>query len=404
MLGAAFAVGLKVPDRLKPAASLTGIALIAAAVVTITEADSFPGWLALLPTIGTALVIGGGPNGPASRALSLRPLVYVGKVSYSFYLWHWPVFVFLRHFRAELELPPALSAAGILFAFLLSVLSYRWIERPARDPRTVFRAVWLPALAAAVIILALSALVIAGKGLPQRLPPRVVGIAAEREAFAPLARACTDVTFDHATTHCHLGPRGEPRFLLLGDSRAAAISEAVESAIAKPGIVISNGSCAPTLGWVSPALKGRERSDCISTNERALAWSASNPDVDIVVLDALWPDYAQEGGTAFWSSAQQVVDRLNAGGKRVFVIAGEPSAAVDVPWASAIREQFGRKPLILNCPKGDVHLTGVTVIDVSAAFCHGVPYRLLTDSSHPSRYAGLTIITPALRGAMAQRH
>lgn len=88
MIGAALAVNLaSIPERVRPAAGLVGLALIALGFVTISEADLFPGWVALLPTVGAALLVGSGPHGPASRMLSSRPIVYVGKISYSFYLW-----------------------------------------------------------------------------------------------------------------------------------------------------------------------------------------------------------------------------------------------------------------------------------------------------------------------------
>jgi hypothetical protein len=311
----------------------------------------------------------------------------------------------MRHWTAEVELSPSLSAIGILLAFFLSAASYHWIERPARDHRTSFRRVWLPCSIAAAAVLTASAAAIAGQGLPRRLPPSVVAIARQRDAYAPLAHACTDVRFDYAMEHCRLGSAGPPRFLLWGDSRAAAVSEGVETAIGEPGLLVSNGACPPSLDWINPAFRGRENRICSDANARALGLVESSPNIELVVLNAYWPAYSTKGGAAFWSSAQELVDRMNARGKRVLVVAGEPDAGVDVPWASAIREEFGRKPLRLSCPKPQVPLNGVTLIDVSTPFCRSGPaYRLLTDSNHPSRYAGLTIIAPAVQAAVAGDH
>jgi hypothetical protein len=404
MIGAALAVNLaSIPERVRPAAGLVGLALIALGFLTISEADLFPGWVALLPTVGAALLIGSGTHGPASRMLSSRPIVYVGKISYSLYLWHWPVFVFMRHWQARTELPPALSAAGILLAFVLSAISYRWLEQPARNRRTRFRPVLVGSLAGSAAVVAVSATALAAEGLPQRFDPRVVAIAAQHSAFAPLAHACSDVRFDYAIQHCRLGAPGKPSFLLWGDSRAAAISEGVENAFGQPGLVLSTGACPPTSGWSNPAMKSRDNDDCSTANARALDFALQNNSVRRVVLNAYWPAYAKEGPAAFWGSVQQLVDRLNASGKGVIVVAGEPAAAVDVPWASAIRQQFGRSPIKLSCPRPNVPLRHVTLVDVAAPFCTGTPYRLLTDDNHPSRYAGLTIIEPAVRSALGER-
>ena len=399
MLGAALSLGMiAVPDRARQAAGIVGIALILTAAAAISAEDAFPGWRALVPTLGAALVICSGPQSIAGRSLSVRPLVYVGRISYSFYLWHWPVLVFLRHWRADLDLPAAWALGGVSFAFLLSAASYRWIEQPARRRSTPFRRVWIPWLsgAAAIAVAALAA--IAGKGLSERLPSRVDRIASARFAFAPLAHACTDVAFDLAIERCHIGPPGRPRVLLWGDSHAAAISEAVSNGLGSPGVVVSTGACPPVLGWRGTA----DPAGCTAINRRALHMAESNTGIRTVVLSAFWIELDQEVGASFWRSQQQIVDRLNAAGKKVIVVAGVPDPKVDVPWASAIRERFSREPIRLRCPAARIPLRGVTVVDVSGGFCAEPPYLLFTDSNHPSRHAGLTVIGPELRKA-AQR-
>jgi len=402
MIGAAIAVGVvTVPERLKGAAGVTGLVLMIAATVMLSESDPFPGWRAAVPTLGAALVIGSGTRTIASRVLAFRPLVYVGKVSYSFYLWHWPIFVFLRHFRADLDLPPLVSVLGISAAFLLSALSYHWIEQPARRRTVPFRRVVVPSIASGSAIVIASAAAIVTNGVPGRLPPHVVAISRGHDAYAPLAHSCTDIGFEQALKHCHLGPPGPPEFLLWGDSHAAAISEAVTEALKRPGLVVSWGGCPPTVGWVSPSFRGADRDICLSTNRKALRLAETEPNIGTVVLSAYWIAPDREGGTAFWQSVQAAADRLLARGKRVVVIAGVPDPGVDVPWASAIRMRFSRAPLKLTCSAADIPLKRVTIVDVSADFCGRPAYALFSDSNHPSRYAGLAIIAPAIENALA---
>ena len=395
MIGAALSLGtVTVPQRASHVAGLTGIALVLASCVLLSASDPFPGWRALVPTIGTALIIGAGPNAASARLLSFRPIVYVGLVSYSFYLWHWPIFVFLREWRADLVLPTGWMVGGIAAAFLLSVLSHRWIERPARIRSTPFRIVLFPALAVAAAIVFAAVIGIATRGLPQRLPAKVDVIAANHDAFAPLARACSDIGFDEALKRCHIGPPGDPRLLLWGDSHAAAISEAVADGTRMPGLLISMGACPPVLGWPS----GEHPAQCRDTNRRAMQLAVTDPQIAAVVLS--WAPAEERGGHRFWEPLQAVVDRLRSAGKTVIVVAGIPDSGIDVPWASALNQRFGRPLPRFNCPKARLPLRGVTVVDVSASFCGEPAYKLFFDSNHPSRHAGLAIIAPAIRKAM----
>jgi peptidoglycan/LPS O-acetylase OafA/YrhL len=398
MVGASLAVGLvSIPAPARQLAAVVGVALTIAASVGLGPHEPFPGWRALLPTIGAALVIGAGAKTVAARALSFRPIVYVGRISYSFYLWHWPIFVFLRHWRADPDLPPALALAGIAAAFIISAVSYRWIEQPARNNARPFRHVLLPSIATAAAVLGASAIAIAGQGLPQRLPPRVDAIAARHNDFAPLAHTCVDVGPQAALERCHVGPPGPPAYLLWGDSHAAAIAEAVVVALGRPGVLVSMSACPPVLGWIG---EDSDPKACPAANRQALRLALQDPRIDTVILSAFWSAADREGGAGFWRSVQAVADRLNAAGKRVIVVAGVPDPTVDVPWTSAIRERFGRPQLRLRCPIAHVPLRGVTVVDVSSGFCREPPYLVFQDSNHPSRFAGLTIIAPAIREAV----
>ena len=397
MIGGALAqANMSVPREARQAAGLTGIALAAASFVLLTESMSFPGWRALLPTIATALLIASGRETLAGEALASAPVVYVGRVSYSFYLWHWPIFVFLRHWRADLQLPASWAFGGIAVAFLLSAASYRWIEQPARNRSTPFRHVLVSCLTGAGVIVLASAVAIAGRGLPQRLPRPVVAIASLRNNYAPLAHRCTNVGFDQALKNCRIGPPGEPRLLLWGDSHASAISEAVGQASGVPGLVVSEGACAPVPGWPD----GEDPRGCRDANARAFQFAIRDRHVSTVVLSAYWLSLTRDFRTPLWQSQQRVVDALNAAGKKVVVVAGVPDPGVDVPWAGAIRQRFGRPPLQLSCPAAKIPLRRVTLVDVSTGFCRLPAYKLYSDSNHPSRYAALAIVAPAVREAM----
>lgn len=133
-LGGVLGLGLLPPAGNRRQANLlvlAGLGMIAAAAL-FYNAQSFPGFKALLPCLGAALVIHAAPKGDgmALRLLTLRPVVWLGLVSYSLYLWHWPLIAFYRnYFSPELSLPAQAALTGL--SLLLAWGSYRLVEQPA---------------------------------------------------------------------------------------------------------------------------------------------------------------------------------------------------------------------------------------------------------------------------------
>lgn len=117
------------------AASITGLLLIAASILLISNRQPFPGWISLLPTAGTALLIWAGPDAWVNRhLLQLGIAVFVGTISYPLYLWHWPILSYLRIDKG-LEISPLLRILTILASFGLAWVTYRFVEQPIRFGR-----------------------------------------------------------------------------------------------------------------------------------------------------------------------------------------------------------------------------------------------------------------------------
>ncbi|HEY6579235.1 MAG TPA: acyltransferase, partial [Rhizomicrobium sp.] len=131
MLGALLALGAFRAPKSRIAAetlALAGLALIAASVFAFTSQTPFPGPAALAPCLGAALVILAArpENSFAGKLLATRPLVFTGLISYSLYLWHWPVFVFATYIGFR-EPSGAESALLIALSFALAVISWRYV-------------------------------------------------------------------------------------------------------------------------------------------------------------------------------------------------------------------------------------------------------------------------------------
>lgn len=265
-LGALIAAGgvpaLGDRPRARDALALAGVGLIAFGVLTLTEADPFPGWNALYPVLGAGLVIAYGAGTRAGRLLSTAPLVYVGKISYSLYLWHWPVIVFYRMTRSG----PfgALDIAVVLaLSWLLADLSYRFVEQPFRSrdfrlapaPRVVGLGV-----ACLAAFLAFGGLISATGAKWRSYPPEALRVAAytdykdtadyDYQFGAGDGCSVSGYTngdgFDRAK--CLSVRPGVPNYLVVGDSHAGAVWRAI--ALAYPDahfIKASISGCRPVL-------------------------------------------------------------------------------------------------------------------------------------------------------------
>jgi peptidoglycan/LPS O-acetylase OafA/YrhL len=161
-LGAALAIASLSLSRTSPAlrGALGWVGLIAIVIagITFSATTPFPGYAALLPTLGAALVIAAGVGRKQSamglgRLLSLSPLRYVGDRSYSFYLWHWPVLIIAVEYEGH-ELTVGVKLLLVGGAFLLSIITYKLFENPIRRANwsTARSAMVIPASAATVVV------------------------------------------------------------------------------------------------------------------------------------------------------------------------------------------------------------------------------------------------------------
>ncbi len=241
-----------------PLLPLLGLGMLLASLPFLTLQKHHPGIMTLLPTLGTAAVIRfGGTQDPAGRLLASRPMVAVGLLSYSLYLWHQPVFAFGRLIIADE--PTMMDKMGwIALSLLLAVATFLLVERPMRDRRRVpARAIWIMAgMGAGLLILAGGSLY-ATQGAPSRFAAPLDSIArAEHIAEADIfqnGKGC--LNYVPVAGPCRfLGAQSQGyNLLLMGDSHGRTLSgAAVERLAASTELssvtLLNRGGCPFLLG------------------------------------------------------------------------------------------------------------------------------------------------------------
>lgn len=321
------------------AVSLAGLALLVAGLALLDGSRAFPGWWALLPVGGTMLVIAAGPTAWLNRRIfSLRPVVYVGLISYPLYLWHWPLLSYARIIHGG-EAPWTLRLGLLALAVLLSVLTYELVEKPIRHARLGLLARrTVPALAAAM------ALLFAG-GVAARQAMLLPSSAADPQ-IAEIARAARD--WDGTRNAVIVGD--SPRAVLFfGDSHMEHYLPRIREVLRehraplRTVIVKTEGGCAPVPGIER---RGQHCNDFVEEGLR-LARSAN---VDTVVIAASWVGFVSRGDyhpagdpdapaldllapSSAWvfRRFEAALARLVAEGKRVVLVLSSPRGSAFSP-------------------------------------------------------------------------
>jgi len=291
LLPAGWARGKKSVLELCAAAGL--VTLLASAVL-IDGTDPFPGYLALVPVLGTALVIASIGTTPTSVSRVLRvPLMQrLGDWSYSWYLWHWPLIVFIQVYWPD---HVVLMTAAALVSIPLARLTYNHVEQPFRQRRPVarFATVRLAAVCIGVPIALSVALMTASQH--HWGSDKVAAFAAQVEPKPALSDQClTAVPLpDRNMRECTVGRTypGKP-IILIGDSNAAQYADGlikVSKALGRPLTIATVQGCPFTD--IQGAEAGSEIDNCHSLYESSLRWLRKQPPATVVMAAAgVWVD------------------------------------------------------------------------------------------------------------------
>lgn len=377
----------RMPRALAVAAGWLGLALIVWACLRLSSLTPYPGTAALVPVAGTALVIAAGARlrtAGAARLLSEKPMVALGLLSYSWYLWHWPFLVFTRAVvgtpsdEGGLITPAWAVLLAVLASLAVAWITHRLVEDPVRHSRSLATAVNATLVLGLVLTLIPVGTAWAARSTTESRASAVSangvpidgGATAVRQGSAlplgnaapiPLTLSPADAASDDGGTEaclqaldsppepssCRWGdPNGTHTLVLLGDSHAANWAPALDAAARKHHwkvIFLARSACPMADVRVTNAQLGGEYTNCAKWRDRLVELWPQLPSVDALIvarsqgykrlmLDADGNPLADDAVTATWAAGvTSFLSRLSPLPRRVVVVQDTPWSPVDVP-------------------------------------------------------------------------
>jgi peptidoglycan/LPS O-acetylase OafA/YrhL len=375
-----------------------GAALIGVSLFALGETDPFPGLNAAFACVGTALLLLPKERSIVARGLSLAPVRGIGLISYSLYLWHWPILVFALH-ATDHDLDAAQSWGVLAASFLFAFFSWRYVEQPLRKPAER-RRYHAPLAAATMLVLTASATVIfTSGGLKGRLPVHALSISDRDSMWAWKPQNANPDQLGGFVTLGDDWENADYRIVLWGDSHAAHLAPLIDSRLlAQPSTSVAlYQSCAPHIDGVDTQIRKQtaQYNDACRAARSTLVGFLERETVDAVVLAAAWASSvrmiapgsrADTGIEILHDSLARTVDAIRQHVPDIAIVGQIPSWRIDpIPCALAYLAEFhtgrcdGRLPVIAVDGLYDTHFASDAVIEEIANAASGVTAHPLTD-------------------------
>jgi len=348
----------------------------------------FPGVAAILPCGGAALIIwaNGHTLTSAGKLLAARPIVFIGLISYSLYLWHWPLLVFSRYWTLD-QITISQRELLLLVSGVLAVLSWRFVETPFRKRIVLKRRSQIFTFAGITIaMLLLAGLAINElQGVPSRIPAEALRDANGRTDRALMKELGLKEALNGDFMELGTGDKHLPIDLLVwGDSHAMAVTPVFDILCKEHsvrGVAATHSSTAPLIGYESQA-RFALKEDSIAFNNAVVEFIRCKHVRDVVLV-AVWSDYMANRETArLRRHLLDTIDALRNSGARIWIMKDVPRQRWNVPLALASAVWHGGDPEQLGLPLAEharasrlqdrilvgISAPGVTLLDPTDLF------------------------------------
>ena len=331
--------------------SFIGTVLIVGSGMCFTEQTAYPGMAALAPCLGAAAVLLGNAPGKSlcCRWYQSRPLVFLGQISYSLYLWHWPIISFVRY-RTSDHIPMWVDIVVVLLSILLAYISWKLIENPFRRGTLLRRravALGFGGVATGVVF-ACATVIVLSNGFSFRFPARILEYAASQNDKAFYRGLTLEEVKNGASVP--LGPSrdtGHVELVVWGDSHAMCAVPPARSLCEEygiPGAAFTRPATPPVLNYVSPTAPGSLARDAVAYNAEVLKMIARKK-AKRVLLAAFWTRELERGSPRrLLSGLIDTVDALHASGVTVYFMRTFPVQEQNVPRLLARAALIGADP------------------------------------------------------------
>jgi peptidoglycan/LPS O-acetylase OafA/YrhL len=326
-----------------------GIILIGAAVLQFRAAANFTGIELLASAVGAYLIIyATEPNSFIYQILSSKPLVFTGKISYSLYLYHFPMIVLWKHYAVTTTIPREYFWVFIVVAVLISWLSWRYIEQPCRRAKWTWKTVFPVFIALELMAGSVCGVLLITDGAAARIPESVLPMSSldamwdwpcpSGHVFRRIDRCTGGAAWDSATAHA----------VIWGDSNSVHFMPLLDSAARQQGVSISNlYTCAPTVATgYAPRGSAASMEDCDRKHHEALA-ELSSDDVSLVILAAAWSLGVprQYGLSTLKEALDRLLSKISTAGRTVVILAEVPKWFDDpIPCIMTVETRLLRSP------------------------------------------------------------
>ena len=346
---------------------------LVASLLLFNASTPFPGLAALLPVLSTAGLIQTRNSFVNTRILSTRPFVMIGQISYSWYLWHWPLMALARR-SADLQ-PSESQMLGIaVFSLLLGALSQRFVEKPFRRSTLPAGTILLRYGVALCVALALPVMFKLSGGWPSRLPQAVM--IAERIQRGGRGGCLIPYGEEHLLTKAECNPSGAA-IALFGDSHASAFGPGVIQSAQVRGLAVaqfSKSACLPLLGFVPfDPQRPLHSEQCASFQREAVDRIVNDPSIRLVLVAGFWPElngpnlFRSASGradpiavvTALQEGLGALASTLSRAGKRMMFVDDVPYLSFAPP-SHLIGEALPLRRLVGQMLDGDKRPSGDT--------------------------------------------
>lgn len=366
---------------------ILGILMVLIPIFVYSESTHFPGRAAVSPVLGTALIIlcGAREKSFIGKLLGLPVLVFIGKISYSLYLWHWPLLMFGKYYVIR-PLTTLEIALELVLIFILSTVSWRYIETPFRS-RDFLKTRQIFALGTGVMVIAtfMGATIYFKNGLPTRIMTSKESDQ-NKENLRWKFDECNVNHFDNRETIpvCYLGANSQiPSFLLWGDSHAPTFGKAINISATPAdfsGFVSWSAACPPLLGIIATPHVGDIH--CFDFNNMVIRYLEQHPEITTVILAVRWPFYLaapnnqagsrdmvltdsldedshnpSDNATLFKLGLERTIQTLQASNHQIFIVAPIPEIDYDVPSSFFIASRTGRDLNEIIAPPTEEYLS-----------------------------------------------